>query len=386
MKKIAIIGANDFQNPLILKAKSLGYETHVFAWQDGSIGEKTADYFYPISIVEKDEILEKCKKIGIDAIATIASDLATLTVNYVAEKLGLPGNSLKCTKKSTNKYEMRKAFKEAGVATPGFEIVSSPKDIEKLNDMEYPLIVKPTDRSGSRAITKIYKKEELAEAISKAIENSFEKKAIVEEYIEGNEFSAEGITYNGEHKFLTITRKATTGAPHFIETGHIESAGLSKDMEEKVYKELTKALTALEITNSATHSEFKITPNGDVRIIEIGARMGGDCIGSDLVQISTGYDFVKMVIDVAMGNKPSFEKVTEPKVAAIKFIFNQNDVNEYEKVKEKMPNEIYRVSQMETVGTHDVIDSSSRFGYYILACDNYDKIGWLFENGGKEQL
>ena len=133
MKKIAIIGANDFQNPLILKAKSLGYETHVFAWQDGSIGEKTADYFYPISIVEKDEILEKCKEIGIDAIATIASDLATLTVNYVAEKLGLPGNSLKCTKKSTNKYEMRKAFKEAGVATPGFEIVSSPKDIEKLN-------------------------------------------------------------------------------------------------------------------------------------------------------------------------------------------------------------------------------------------------------------
>lgn len=386
MKKIAIIGANDFQNPLILKAKSLGYETHVFAWQDGSIGEKTADYFYPISIVEKDEILEKCKEIGIDAIATIASDLATLTVNYVAEKLGLPGNSLKCTKKSTNKYEMRKAFKEAGVATPGFEIVSSPKDIEKLNDMEYPLIVKPTDRSGSRAITKIYKKEELAEAISKAIENSFEKKAIVEEYIEGNEFSAEGITYNGEHKFLTITRKATTGAPHFIETGHIESAGLSKDMEEKVYKELTKALTALEITNSATHSEFKITPNGDVRIIEIGARMGGDCIGSDLVQISTGYDFVKMVIDVAMGNKPSFEKVTEPKVAAIKFIFNQNDINEYEKAKEKMPNEIYRVSQMETVGTHDVIDSSSRFGYYILACDNYDKIGWLFENGGKEQL
>lgn len=377
MKKIAIIGANDFQNPLILKAKSLGYETHVFAWQDGSIGEKTADYFYPISIVEKDEILEKCKEIGIDAIATIASDLATLTVNYVAEKLGLPGNSLECTKKSTNKYEMRKAFKEAGVATPGFEIVSSPEDIEKLSDMEYPLIVKPTDRSGSRAITKIYKKEELEEAISKAIENSFEKKAIVEEYIEGNEFSAEGITYNGEHKFLTITRKATTGAPHFIETGHIEPAGLSKDMEEKIYNELTKALTALQITNSATHSEFKITPNGDVRIIEIGARMGGDCIGSDLVQISTGYDFVKMVIDVAMGNKPSFEKVTEPKIAVIRFIFNKKDLENFERVKKEAPELIYFVSKIEDISLHKVVDSSSRFGFYILACENKEKIRWL---------
>ena len=59
MRKIVIIGANDFQNPLILKAKELGYETHVFAWKDGSIGEKTADYFYPISIVEKDKILEE---------------------------------------------------------------------------------------------------------------------------------------------------------------------------------------------------------------------------------------------------------------------------------------------------------------------------------------
>lgn len=377
MKKIAIIGANDFQNPLILKAKSLGYETHVFAWQDGSIGEKTADYFYPISIVEKDEILEKCKEIGIDAIATIASDLATLTVNYVAEKLGLPGNSLECTKKSTNKYEMRKAFKEAGVATPGFEIVSSPEDIEKLSDMEYPLIVKPTDRSGSRAITKIYKKEELEEAISKAIENSFEKKAIVEEYIEGNEFSAEGITYNGEHKFLTITRKATTGAPHFIETGHIEPAGLSKDMEEKIYNELTKALTALQITNSATHSEFKITPNGDVRIIEIGARMGGDCIGSDLVQISTGYDFIKMVIDVAMGNKPSFEKVTEPKIAVIRFIFNKKDLEDFERVKKEAPELIYFVSKIEDISSHKVVDSSSRFGFYILACENKEKIRWL---------
>lgn len=377
MKKIAIIGANDFQNPLILKAKSLGYETHVFAWQDGSIGEKTADYFYPISIVEKDEILEKCKEIGIDAIATIASDLATLTVNYVAEKLGLPGNSLECTKKSTNKYEMRKAFKEAGVATPGFEIVSSPKDIEKLSDMEYPLIVKPTDRSGSRAITKIYKKEELEEAISKAIENSFEKKAIVEEYIEGNEFSAEGITYKGEHKFLTITRKATTGAPHFIETGHIEPAGLSKEMEEKIYNELTKALTALQITNSATHSEFKITPNGDVRIIEIGARMGGDCIGSDLVQISTGYDFIKMVIDVAMGNKPSFEKVTEPKIAVIRFIFNKKDLEDFERVKKEAPELIYFVSKIEDISSHKVVDSSSRFGFYILACENKEKIRWL---------
>ena len=381
LKKLAIIGANDFQNPLILKAKELGYETHVFAWQDGSIGEKTADFFYPISIVEKEQILEECKKIGIDGITTIASDLATVTVNYVAKEMGLPGNSLECNKKSTNKYEMRKAFRDSGVMTLNFQKVKSIKDIEKMENMEYPLIVKPTDRSGSRAITKVSNKDELATAINKALENSFEKGAIVEEYIEGQEYSAEGITYEGKHTFLTITKKATTGAPHFIETGHIEPAGLSHEMEQKVYNELEKALTALEITNSATHSEFKINSKGEVKIIEIGARMGGDCIGSDLVQISTGYDFIKMVIDVAVGNKPIFKKITAPKVASIKFILNEKDMQDYKKVKEKMPNIIYRTSKIEPIGTHNVVDSSTRFGFYIMATETLDEIGWLFNNG-----
>lgn len=278
MKKIVIIGANSFQNPLILRAKELGYETHVFAWKDGAIGEKEADFFYPISIIEKEQILEKCKQIKPDAITTIASDLATVTVNYVADKLGLTGNSINCTEKSTNKYLMRKAFYENNIPTPGFEIVENEMQLEKINKLKLPVIAKPTDRSGSRAITKIEKIEELPEAIKNAIENSFEKRAIVEEYIDGDEFSVEGITYNGKHEFLTITRKATSGAPHFIETGHIEPAGISKEKQEEIENVVRKALDALEITNSATHTEFKITPKGEIRIIEIGARMGGDCI------------------------------------------------------------------------------------------------------------
>lgn len=378
MKKIAIIGANEFQNPLICKAKELGYETHVFAWKDGAIGEKNADYFYPISIVEKEKILEKCKEIKIDGIATIASDLATVTVNYVASKMGLAGNTMESTKISTNKYEMRKAFRNNNVKTPLFEIIDNLQDLDKLNNMKFPIIVKPTDRSGSRAITKVENKEQLSKAVEDAIQSSFEKKAIVEEYIEGQEYSAEGITFNGKHKFLTITKKETTGAPNFIETGHIEPAGFSKEEEEKIYSQIIKALDALKITNSATHTEFKINKDGEVRIIEIGARMGGDCIGSDLVQISTGYDYIKMVIDVAMGIEPVFEKVTIPKIAVIKFILNEKDMEKYIKVKSKMPDKIYKTSEIEKIGTHKVVDSSSRFGFYILALENLEEIGWVF--------
>lgn len=364
-QKIVIVGANDFQNQLILKAKNLGYETHVFAWKDGSIGEKTADYFYPISIVEKEQILEKCKQIKPVGICSIASDLATITVNYVAENLGLPCNPTKITLQCTNKYEMRKKMRDGGVDTPKFIKVTNDSKTWNIKGMKFPLIIKPTDRSGSRGITKIYKEKELESAIKYATKDSFEKSAIIEEYIEGNEYSCECITFNGEHHLLAFTKKFTTGAPNFIETGHCEPSDIKKGKQEEIKKEIFKALTVLEIQNGASHTEFKIDDNGKFEIIEIGARMGGDCIGSDLVQISTGYDFVKMVIDVACGKQPDFTETCKPTKVHIKFIFTQKDLLEMNAFKEQYPEKIYRVSEMELENLGKTVDSSSRIGYYI---------------------
>lgn len=371
MKKFVIIGANSFQNPLILKAKSLGYETHVFAWKDGSIGEKTADFFYPISIIEKEKILELCKEIKPCGIATIASDLATITVNYVAKNLNLPCNSEDCTLLSTNKYEMRKALSQANIATPDF-MTTDKSNISSINTMSYPVIVKPTDRSGSRAITKLLNCNGLGQAIDNAIENSFENKAIIEEYIEGDEYSCECISYKGKHKFLTLTKKYTTGYPHYIETAHMEPYMPSNEVSDKILSTIFKALDALKIENGASHSEFKITPDGDIRIIEIGARMGGDCIGSHLVNISTGMDFLKMVIDVATGVEPSFEVTSVPKVAVIKFILCKDDLVLLNKIKKENKAAIVYESSIDKLNSHKVVDSSTRFGYYILSFDSYN--------------
>ena len=178
MKKIVVIGANDFQNQLILKAKALGYETHVFAWQCGDVGEKTADFFYPVSIVEKEQILEECKKIKPDGICSIASDLAAITVNYVAEKLNLPCNATKYTEIQTNKYAMRKALSQGGIPCPKFVIAGEGANLdEAVADFSYPIIVKPTDRSGSRSITKLESADGLENAVKEACDVSFEKKS-----------------------------------------------------------------------------------------------------------------------------------------------------------------------------------------------------------------
>ncbi len=379
MKKIVIIGANSFQNPLILKAKEMGYETHVFAWKDGSIGERTADYFYPISIVEKEAILEECRKIQPDAVATIASDLANITVQYLAEQLGLPHNSDNCIHISTNKFAMREAFAKHGVPTPGFVSVCEGDDYAAaVASMQFPMIVKPTDRSGSRGIMRVESLGEIAPAVEEAVRNSFEKKAIIEEYIEGNEYSCECISYQGRHHVLAVTKKYTTGYPHFIETGHMEPPELSEIEMNRVKEFIPKALTALEIENGASHSEFKLDADGNVRIIEIGSRMGGDCIGSHLVYLSSGYDFVRMVIETALGQEPELTPAHEPMCAGIRFVFTKKDLDVLEEIKSKSPELLQMVSEMEPVGEHQVVDSGSRFGYYILAGKNQAEIkDWL---------
>ena len=316
MNKLAIIGASYLQRPLVEKAKEMGLYTLCFAWAEGAVCKDVADEFYPISIVDRDEILKVCQDKQIDGICTIASDVAAPTVAYVAEQMGLVANSYQSAVTANNKYAMREAFTKSGVLCPLFTCVEN-SDTNTLDSikqqMHLPLIVKPADRSGSLGVAKITSWEDLKSAIDFALDRSFKKQVMVEEFIEGREISVEFISYKGKHYPLQITDKVTTGAPHFVELEHHQPSTLSEEKFEEIYKLTDKALNALGITNGASHSEYKITEEGKVYVIEIGGRMGGDFIGSDLVQLSTGYDFVKGVIEVALGN------FTEPKITASNF-------------------------------------------------------------------
>ena len=362
-KKIAIIGAAVFQEPAILKAKEMNLETHVFAWAQGDPGEKLADFFYPISIREKEEILEKCREIGIDAVMSIASDLAMTTVNYVAENMGLNGNSIQATEISTNKHLMREAFEKNGDPSPRSILVDASTDLDSI-DLKYPLIVKPTDRSGSRGVKKVTNNEQLRNAVYKAREYSFENKAVVEEFIEGDEYSIEYISYHGKHWFIAATQKVTTGAPFFIETGHRQPAPLDVDVIEKIKKVSEHALDSLKIENGAAHIELKIDGD-DIKIVEIGGRMGGDFIGSDLVPLSTGYDFVKAVIDVSLDQQPEIPSGVSAAYAGVNFLMEAKDVVEYRNFKEEHPGAILK-EHIDSDFSDAVTDSSNRHGYYIF--------------------
>lgn len=367
MKKLAIIGASYLQEPLIQKAKHMGLETHVFAWACGDVGERSADYFYPISIVEKEEILQKCREIGIDGICSIASDLASIAVNYVASEMGLTGNSMECTHISTDKNAMRKQFQEYGDPSPKSILVETISDLAGV-DLHYPVIVKPVDRSGSRGITKLMTPIGLEEAIETAKEQGFQKAALVEEFAEGQEYSVEYVSWQGKHHFLAMTKKYTTGAPHFIETGHLQPAPIDTELLGKVQQVTCHALDSLKIRNGASHTELKIADDGTIKLIEIGGRMGGDFIGSDLVELSTGVDFVRAVIQVALGQEPELKPIHKPGSACVRFVFSESDIEVLRQV-ESVHSEYLVQKDVQEIGNRKVVDSSTRFGYFLMSAE-----------------
>lgn len=362
-KKIAIIGASYLQLPAVKKAQEMGLYVICFAWKEGAVCKDVADKFYPISIIDKEQILKVCQKEHINGITTISSDTAVLTVNYVASKMGLISNPNEYTATTTNKFLMRNCFIKNNVPSPIFFKVASTDDIVKIKDVNYPLIVKPTDRSGSRGVEKVNNEDELKQAIERAIGESFSKEAIVEEFVDGREISVESISFNGKHHILQITDKVTTGSPYFVELAHHQPSNLPEETKSKIKQIVLNALDALHIKYGASHSELKISENGDIKVIEIGARMGGDFIGSDLVKLSTGYDFLQGVIEVAMG------KFHEPQIKEHNFsgVYFLSQETEWLKKYIENKNQYKEIVRAEITNNtlKDIQCSGDRSGYLI---------------------
>jgi biotin carboxylase len=374
MVKLAIIGANEFQNRLILRANERGIETHVFSWLCGDVGEKSASKFHPIDVTDIDGIFHVIKDNGISAVTSIASDLTNRTVSILRGKLNIPTNSSECLELTTNKNKMREELFKKNCPIPDYQLISDASEIKR-ELFTLPCIVKPIDRSGSRGITLVNKFKDFDQAVTSALSVSHQKFVLVESYISGKEFSVESFSYEGFHEVLQITEKFTSGAPNFIEHAHLAPARIKNELAKKVKAIINQSLTALKIEYGPSHSEIKITENGSIYVIEIGSRMGGDFIGSDLVKLSTDIDFIDLEIDFALGLEIDLAAVKvrniNRDVAMSFFPFNSTH---YEAVK-TLPSEFAEVIELKKNNgfTEGVSHSAERFGYAILNVNNIDK-------------
>ena len=199
-KKAMILGAGIGQIPFINLLKERGCYVIAVSVKGNYPGFEIADKCYYVDTRDKEAILEIAREEGIDIITTDQTDVSVPAVAYVAEKMGLKGIGCVTAEKFTDKYVMRCYAENAGIPVPKFIQVNCVDNIiDKVSRMDYPLISKPVNSSGSRGVHRIDNPNELVEKVKMSLDSSVDNKVIIEEFIEGKEYLADGIALDGDY-------------------------------------------------------------------------------------------------------------------------------------------------------------------------------------------
>ncbi|WP_261303490.1 ATP-grasp domain-containing protein [Paenibacillus andongensis] len=362
------------QIPLIRKAKSKGIYTIAADMNNDAPGKFEADEFHPISTNNTNELLKLACQEDVSGVIT-NSDYPMRTTSSISQELGLIGLSPVTALIATNKLLLREILSESGILSPKFAKITKEADINyQVENIGLPFILKPVDSSASRGVFRIDHNEEIKLAYEQSLLSSKNQILIMEQYITGNEYSVESITIKGKTKMIAITEKSTTGAPHYVELGHIIPANLSHDRYEQIENLIKSALYAIGFSNGVAHTELKINDEG-IFIIEIGPRLGGDYITSDLVPLATGYDMLGNNINLIL-DEPIIEEISINRFAGIVFFTAPSG-----KLMEIRGLEFLRTNKKIVryeffVGIGDIVSqlrsSLDRVGYAIVVDDSYD--------------
>ncbi len=372
MKKLLIIGASILQVPAIKKAKELGYYVGVIDYNPKAVGIPLADEFFEVSTIDIDGVAETAKRFKPDGIMTLATDMPMRSIAKAAEVCGLCGITMDCAIKATDKGKMIQAFEAAGVQHPWYRIAHTEEAfLAALDTVTYPCIMKPLDNSGSRGVVLCHSKEELTAQYDYSRHESRGAGVIIEEYMQGPEVSVEIIVLRGVPHILQVTDKLTTGAPHFVEMGHSQPSRLAVRDLEKIRDLAGRAALAVGVENGPAHAEIMLTKDGP-KMVEIGARMGGDCITTHLVPLSTGVDMIRATIEIACSIEPDLEPKWD-KGAAIRY-FNVpcGTITATDGVEDaKQIDGVKEIQFTKTVGdiVGEIGSSTDRVGFVIAQSD-----------------
>lgn len=322
-KRLLVLAAGILQVPIIKRAHEMGIYVIAADGDPNACGLKYADKAIVANITSEEEMLRVAHEEKIDGVIHPCSEVSMNVMGRINDELGLSGISKDQAIRATNKQLMREAFEANGAPSPKSRCFT---DVEVAwgsfcTDFVGACILKPSRNSGSRGIAKIssdIKMDEFARLFEISKNESRDKQVMLEQFIEGPEFSIEIIVWNGKVNVLTVTDKKTTGAPHFVELGHNQPSCFSAEEVETLKAAAVAGVKALGVNNCACHAEAKLM-DGKAYLMEIGARLGGDFISTELTHLSTGIDMVAAAIDVALGTEPDLGIKEEPKGVCIRY-------------------------------------------------------------------
>ena len=369
-KSILIFGTGPLQQSLIERCKLKGLFTVGIDPNPDAKCKNSVDAFEVVAGDDFKMTLAVAQKYNISGVITAATDKPLVMMARVAEKLHLPFFSVETALNSTDKLLMKKKFIEAGLPCAKGYVINNARELAELN-VTYPVIVKPRDNSGSRGVIYCDNHTSAADALEEALRYTKKGNVLIEEFIEGQEYSIEGIHYNGEHHVIQFTEKTTTDFPYNVEIAHTQPADISPQQQNKIKKLITQIGQTLGFENCASHTELKINSRG-IYIIETSPRLGGDFISSTLVPLSTGINMENILIDISIKNKidnnvlrPSLSKYSSVKyfnfpTGVVSSIENIDKLNSIKEI-------IYwKLSLQDGDSIKKITSSLDRYGYVIF--------------------
>lgn len=383
-KSILIFGTGPLQQSLIERCKLKGLFTVGIDPNPDAKCKNSVDAFEVVAGDDFKMTLAVAQKYNISGVITAATDKPLVMMARVAEKLHLPFFSVETALNSTDKLLMKKKFIEAGIPCAKGYVINNARELAELN-VTYPVIVKPRDNSGSRGVIYCENHTSAADALEEALKFTKKGNVLIEEFIEGQEYSIEGIHYNGEHHVIQFTEKTTTNFPYNVEIAHTQPADISPQQQNEIKKLITQIGQTLGFENCASHTELKINSRG-IFIIETSPRLGGDFISSTLVPLSIGINMEDVLIDLASNTDCTGLNLTPAsnKYAGIRyFTFKPGRL--------KTPGKLYKSLQIQGIIKYQLdikrgdivkqIESSiDRYGYIIVKAENKERIQNIFES------
>lgn len=327
MRKIAIIGGGEIADIYAVKARKIGVKTICFSLPEGAVAKDDVDKFYPINIFEKDELVKICREEKINGVIP-TTELTISIATYIAQQLGLNGNNLEVMTNITSKNWVRDHLQNTKlIRQPKYLFIPNKYKIPSFENIEFPVIVKPTSEGGKRGINVVYKLSDLSDAVNNAFEvDQRNHGIIIEQFLtHGMECSVEGLSYYGDHQIIQITQNLSSGAPHCVELGHSQPADISIEMRKKVINAIKELLNRVGFKNGATHTEIKIV-DGNIYLMELNSRIGGDSIAYPLTELSTNYDYIGEIIKVSMDEKPKDRgDYTHVRYSGMRYVVKQTE-------------------------------------------------------------
>ncbi len=371
MKTLLILGARRMQIPAIRTAKEMSLKVVAADPQPDAPGFRLADDFVICDLADERMCFDIAKRHRIDGVITLAADYPLPMVARICEELALPGITSDVAIRATNKRVMRDVLSSKGVPCPvSLHATTLEQAIAAWQRIDGATIFKPTLSHGGRGITSLSRRatqREIADAFERAILATRGDGMLVEELIDGPEFSVEALTIDGRTQVIAVTDKLTTGHPYWVEIGHSQPSQCEQHDVDKLAAVARASVMALDINWSASHTEIKLGRHGP-RVMEIGARLGGGFITSDLVPLSTGIDLIKGTIEVALGDTPYLEP-QHNHGAAVRFLTAPpgilKSVSGIDRAKTQHGIEVVDVYSKPGDRVTPLIDASGRIGHVI---------------------